>query len=74
MVNLQLTTSEAMQVMVAYHELLNQYENHWAKSPTEDHTQEREWYNETLKNIAESVSQAIFQDENRKPGLLQRMG
>lgn len=64
MVTLNLTTAEAMQVLVAYHELLNQYEVHWAKNPHEDHTQEREWYSETLKNIAEPVSQAIFKDED----------
>lgn len=64
MVTLHVSTAEAMQILVAYHELLNQYETHWAKNPTEDHTQEREWYNETLKNIAEPVSQAIFKDEN----------
>ena len=64
MVTLELTTAEAMQVMVAFHELMQTYETHWAKSPDEDHTQEREWYNETLEKIAEPTSKAIFADDN----------
>lgn len=66
MVTLHVSTAEAMQILVAYHEIMNQYENHWAQHPDEDHTQEREWYHETLKNIAESVSEAIFADEDIK--------
>ena len=64
MVTLELTTAEAMQVMVAFHELMHNYETHWANSPDEDHTQEKEWYNETLQKIAEPTSKAIFADED----------
>lgn len=63
MVTLELTTTEAMQLLVAYHELLQQYERVWALSPDEDHTEEREWYEQTLQKIAEPTSKAIFADE-----------
>lgn len=63
MVTLELTTAEAMQLLVAYHELLRQYENVWSQSPDEDHTDEREWYEQTLQKIAEPTSKAIFADE-----------
>ena len=64
MVTLELTTTEAMQVLVAYHELLQQYERVWAQTPDEDHSEERGWYEQTLQKIAEPTSQAIFADEN----------
>lgn len=64
MVTLELTTTEAMQVLVAYHELLQQYERVWAQTPDEDHTEERQWYEQTLQKIAEPTSQAIFADED----------
>lgn len=63
MVTLELTTAEAMQLLVAYHELLRQYENVWAQTPDIDHTDEREWYEQTLQKIAEPTSKAIFADE-----------
>lgn len=64
MVTLELTTTEAMQVLVAYHELLQQYERVWAHTPDEDHTEERQWYEQTLQKIAEPTSKAIFADED----------
>lgn len=63
MVTLELSTAEAMQVLVAYHELLRQYENVWAQTPDIDRTEEREWYEQTLQKIAEPTSKAIFADE-----------
>lgn len=63
MVTLELTTAEAMQLLVAYHELLRQYENVWAQTPDIDRTEEREWYEQTLQKIAEPTSKAIFADE-----------
>lgn len=63
MVTLELTTAEAMQLLVAYHELLRQYENVWAQTPDIDRTDEREWYEQTLQKIAEPTSKAIFADE-----------
>ena len=63
MVTLELTTAEAMQVLVAYHELMSQYERVWANEPDVDHSQEREWYEQTLQKIAEPTSKAIFADE-----------
>lgn len=64
MVTLELTTTEAMQVLVAYHELLQQYERVWSQAPDEDHTEERQWYEQTLQKIAEPTSKAIFADED----------
>ena len=59
---LNLTTAESIQVMIAYHSLLEHYEEQWALTPNEDHNQEREWYNETLSKIAHQVSDAIHED------------
>lgn len=64
MVTIELSTAEAMQVLVAYHELLSQYERIWVNEPDVDHSQEREWYEQTLQKIAEPTSQAIFADES----------
>ena len=64
MVTIELSTAEAMQVLVAYHELLSQYERVWSNEPDVDHSQEREWYEQTLQKIAEPTSEAIFADEN----------
>lgn len=64
MVTIELSTAEAMQVLVAYHELLSQYERIWANEPDVDHSQEREWYEQTLQKIAKPTSEAIFADEN----------
>lgn len=63
MVTIELSTAEAMQVLVAYHELMSQYERVWANEPDVDHSQEREWYEQTLQKIAEPTSKAIFADE-----------
>ena len=63
MVTIELSTTEAMQVLVAYHELLSQYERIWANEPDVDYSQEREWYEQTLQKIAEPTSKAIFADE-----------
>ena len=63
MVTLELSTAEAMQVLVAYHELLSQYERIWANEPDVDHSQEREWYDQILQKIAKPTSKAIYADE-----------
>lgn len=60
--NLELTTSEGMHLLIAYSNLIHQYEEKWAQSPNEDHKQEREWYNDTLSRIAKQVSSAIHED------------
>ena len=59
---LNLTTAESIQVMIAYHDLLNKYEEQWKQKPTEDHQQEREWYRDTLSKIATAVSDALHED------------
>ena len=64
MVTIELSTAEAMQVLVAYHELLSQYERIWANEPDVDHSQEREWYDQILQKIAEPTSEAVHADEN----------
>lgn len=64
-VTLTLSTVEALQVLVAFNELMQRYEAHWALQD-EDHqdgiAQEREWYNETLQKIASAASDSLQQN------------
>lgn len=70
--NLELTTAEGMHLLIAYSNLIHQYEEKWAQSPNEDHKQEREWYNDTLSRIAKQVSSAIHEDADLKHYLSQK--